>query len=149
MYFEDIRLGASVEVAPTVIEREKMLAFARLYDDRPIHTDEDYAKTTQFGGLLAPGVMTFMSVWFQYLRQDFCGLEFVAGKSTKIEWHKPVFAGDVLFGRAEVTDLAAHGRRHGLVEITIRVCNQQGEPVLTDVTEAVVRRRPAPEPAGG
>lgn len=141
MYFDDIRLGASVEIAPAVIEREKMLAFARVYDDRPIHTDEDFAKTTQFGALLAPGIMTFMSVWFQYLRQDFCGLEFVAGRSTKIEWHRPVFAGDVLTGRAEVTALADHGSRHGLVEITIRAENQRGEHVITDVTEAIVLRR--------
>lgn len=141
MYFEDIKLGDAVDIAPAVIEREKMLAFARLYDDRPIHTDEAFAKQTQFGALLAPGVMTFMSVWFQYLRQDFCGLEFVAGKSTKIEWHKPVYADDVLTGRAVVTALAEHGSRHGVVEITIDAWNQRGEHVLTDVTEAVVLRR--------
>ena len=141
MYFDDIRLNDSVSIAPTVIEKEKMLAFAELYDNRPLHTDEDFARSTMFGQLLAPGVMTFMSVWFQYLKNDFCGLEFVAGRFTKIEWHKPVFAGDELSGRATVTKLTPHGEKHGAVEITIRAYNQHEELVLTDVTEAIVLRR--------
>ena len=62
MYFEDIRLGMQVDTAPALIEKEKMLAFARDYDPIPLHTDEQYAKTTPFGGLIAPGVMSFMSV---------------------------------------------------------------------------------------
>ena len=143
MYFEDIQLGQRVEIDPAPIEKEKMLAFAHDYDNRPIHTDESFAQTTMFGALLAPGVMTFMSVWYQYLKRDFCGLEFVAGKSTKIEWVKPVFAGDVLSGYAEVTALTRHGARHGVVEITIYAFNERDELVLTDVTEAVVLCRGA------
>lgn len=38
-----------------------MLDFARLYDYIPIHTDEEYAKQTVFGALIAPGVMPFMT----------------------------------------------------------------------------------------
>ena len=63
MYFEELKIGASVELAPAVIERDKMLTFAREYDDVPIHTDEEYAKSTPFGTLLAPGVMSFLVVW--------------------------------------------------------------------------------------
>ena len=43
MYFEDIELGMTVEIAPTLIEKEKMMDFARLYDNIPLHTDEEYA----------------------------------------------------------------------------------------------------------
>ena len=105
MYFEDIKLGTTVEIAPAVIEKEKMLAFARDYDNIPLHTDEEYAKSTPFGKLIAPGVMSFMSVWAKYLEVDFFGDELLAGKSTKIEWLKPVYADDVLTGRATVTNL--------------------------------------------
>ena len=94
MYFEDIQLGMSVEIAPVRIEKEKMMAFAREYDPIPLHTDEEYAKATPFGGLIAPGVMSFMSVWAKYLEVDFFGEELMAGKSTKIEWLKPVYAED-------------------------------------------------------
>ena len=140
MYFEDMKLGATMEIAPAPIEKEKMLAFAHDYDNLPLHTDEAYAKTTPFGGLIAPGVMSFMSVWVKFLELDFLGNELLAGKSTKIEWHKPVFAGDVLTGRATITNLVERNARNGLVEVTIEAYNQRGELVLSDITEAIVKR---------
>lgn len=141
MYFEDIRPGMSVEIAPAVIEKEKMLDFARTYDNIPLHTDEEYAKTTPFGRLIAPGVMSFMTVWAKYLEVDFFGEELLAGCSTKIEWLKPVYAGDILCGKATVTNAVRRNSRNGLVEISIDVYNQAGELVLKDVTEAVVKCR--------
>ena len=141
MFFEDIELGMAVETAPALIEKEKMLDFARLYDNIPLHTDEEYAKTTPFGKLIAPGVMSFMSVWAKYLEVDFFGRELLAGKSTKIEWLKPVFAEDVLTGKAIVTNLVKRNPKNGLVEITIEAYNQNGDMVLTDVTEAIVKRK--------
>ena len=147
MYFEDIRKHTVIEIAPAVIEKEKMLDFARLYDNIPLHTDEEYAKKTPFGGLIAPGVMSFMSVWAKYLEVDLFGEQLLAGKSTKIEWHKPVYAEDVLTGTAEVTDLVRRNPKNGLVEITIKAYNQHGDLVLTDVTEAIVKCRPAKEEA--
>lgn len=141
MYFDDMTLGMTVETAPAVIEKEKMLAFAREYDNIPLHTDEDYAKTTPFGKLIAPGVMGFMAVWAKYLEVDFFGEELLAGKSTKIEWQKPVFAGDVLIGRATITRLTPRNAKNGLAEVSFEVFNQDGELVLTDVTEAVVKCR--------
>lgn len=139
MYFNELKIGMSVEIPPAVIEKEKMLDFARLYDNIPLHTDEEYAKGTPFGKLIAPGVMSFMSVWVKYLEVDFFGRELLAGKSTKIEWMKPVFADDVLTGKATITNLTKRNEKNGLVEITIEAYNQNGDLVLTNVTEAVVK----------
>ena len=142
MYFEDIEVGMTIYIAPAVIEKEKMLDFARLYDPIALHTDEEYAKGTHFGKLIAPGVMSFMSVWAKYLEVDFFGAELIAGKSTKIEWLKPVFAEDVLTGKATITRKEKRNVKNGLVEVSITAWNQHGEAVLTDITEAVVKCRP-------
>lgn len=139
MYFNEIELGMSVEIAPVVIEKEKMLAFALDYDNIPLHTNEEYAKATPFGKIIAPGVMSFMSVWSKYLEVDFFGKELLAGKSTKIEWLKPVYAEDVLSGKATVTRLEERNEKNGLVEVSIEAYNQNGQLVLKDVTEAVVK----------
>jgi len=139
MYFDELKLGMTVETAPKTIEKEKMLAFARDYDNVPLHVDEEYAKTTPFGALIAPGVMSFLSVWAKYLEVDFFGEELLAGKSTKIEWLRPVFAEDVLKGKATITNLAARNARNGVAEVTIEAYNQKGERVLTAVTEAIVK----------
>lgn len=141
MYFEDIKLGMTVDIAPAVIEKEKMMNFALLYDNIPLHTDEEYAKKTHFGDLIAPGVMSFMSVWAKYLEVDFFGDELLAGKSTKIEWIKPVYAEDVLTSKATVTKLVKRNTKNGLVEVTIKVYNQHGKLVLTNITEAIVKCR--------
>ncbi len=139
MYFDEFSIGMTVDTPPALIEKEKMLDFARNYDNIPLHTDEEYAKSTLFGKLIAPGVMSFMSVWAKYLEVDFFGEELLAGKSTKIEWLKPVFANDVLSGKATITNLVKRNAKNGLVEISIDVYNQNGELVLKDVTEAIVR----------
>ncbi len=141
MYFDDINLNAEIALAPVVIEKEKMLSFARIYDNVPLHTDEEYAQNTHFGKIIAPGVMSFMAVWSKYLEVDLFGEELLAGKSTKIEWLRPVFADDVLTGVCTVTKLTPRNPKNGIVELTFTVRNQHGDVVLTDVTEAIVKRK--------
>ena len=142
MYFDDLKVGMSADLDPVTIDKDKMIAFAKEYDNIPLHTDEEYAKTTPFGGLIAPGVMSFMAVWASYLKVDFFGEELIAGKSTKMEWFKPVYPGDVLTGKASITNLVKRNERNGLSELTIDIYNQNGDLVLKDVTESVVKCRP-------
>ena len=142
MYFDDMKIGMTADISSAVIQKEKMMDFARTYDNIPLHTDEEYAKTTPFGKLIAPGVMSFMSVWAKYLEVDFFGEELLAGKSTKIEWLKPVYADDVLCGKATITNLVKRNSKNGIVEISIDAYNQNGELVLKNITEAVVKCKP-------
>lgn len=141
MYFDDFKISDTVEIPPALIDKEMMLDFARKYDNIPLHTDEEYAKTTHFGKLIAPGVMSFMTVWAKYLEIDLAGEELIAGKSTKIEWLRPVFADDVLTGKGRITGLTRRNEKNGIVELTIEAYNQKGELVLTDVTEMIVKCR--------
>ena len=142
MYFDEIKLNMTLETAPVLITKEQILSFGNLYDPLLLHTDEEYAKTTHFGDLIAPGVMSFMLVWAEYLKICPYVGEFLAGKSTSMEWHKPVYAGDILTGRCEVTKLTKRSPKNGTVEVTVSVYNQNGILVLTDVTEVVVKCDP-------
>ena len=141
MYFNELKIGMTVDIEPVVIEKQKMLDFANTYDNIPLHTNEEYAKKTPFKNIIAPGVMSFMSVWAKYLEVDFFGEQLLAGKSTKIEWHKPVYADDVLTAKAKITNLIPRNPKNGLVEVTIEAFNQHGELVLSDVTEAIVKNK--------
>lgn len=142
MYFEEFILGAKTQIAPAVIHKNDVIDFAKKYDNIPLHTDEEYAKSTFFGKLIAPGVMSFMSVWAKYLENDLAGNELIAGKSTKIEWMKPVFADDILTSTCTVSKLTKRNEKNGIVELTFEVFNQNKELVLTDVTEMVVKCLP-------
>ena len=140
MYFEEIEIGTIIDIEPTVIDRQEMLDFARRYDNIPLHTDEEYCKTTRFGHIIAPGVMSFMAVWANYLKVDISQDQLVAGKSTKMEWLKPVYPEDILYSKAVVTG-KTEGRHTGIVELTIDIANQNGEKVMTNITEMVVKKR--------
>lgn len=146
MYFDDISIGMSAEIGSKKITKEDMLYFAEKYDPVPIHTDEKFAEKTRFGKLIAPGVMSFMAVWADYVKMDFAGEQLIAGKSTKIEWLLPVFENDELRGKAYITKTVPRNAYNGLVEVTIEIYNQNDELVIKDVTEEIVARNSAVSP---
>lgn len=141
MYLEDLEIGMTVKTAEVLIDKKKMMDFAAEYDPVPIHTDEEYAKNSRFGKLIAPGVMSYMAVWAKYIEVDFFGDELVAGRSTKIEWHKPVFAEDILRGEARITAILPRNPYNGIVQITMAIYNQENEQVMGAEVEAVVKRK--------
>lgn len=143
MFFEEIKTGMKRKLEPVKIDRQEMIDFALRFDNVPIHTDESYAEKTHFGQIIAPGYMSFLAVWASYLDSDIFGEELIAGKSSKIEWFKPVFAGDILSAEVTVSGMTERNERNGIVEITIEAVNQNGDTVLKNITEAVIKRRPS------
>ena len=141
MYFDDLVLHTVYDLEPVEIQKQKMMDFAREYDNLPLHTDEDYAKATIFGGLIAPGVMSFMTVWSKFLELNVFGDQLIAGKSSKIEWFKPVYPGDILTGRVELTALTDRNPKNGIAEFTLHAWNQQDQPVLSGVTEVILKKQ--------
>lgn len=142
MYLDDLQVGQEFTTAPVTIKKEKMIAFAKEYDPFPLHYDEEYAAKTRFGKLVAPGVMSFMSVWAQVLHLNILGEEHIAGKSTRIEWFGPVHADDTLTGKVTITAVRPRNPYNGIAEVTTDIYNQHGVLVLRDVTESILMRRP-------
>lgn len=141
MYLDEISVGTRIQLPPVVIGKEQMMAFAALYDPLPMHLDEAYAKSTRFGGLIAPGVMSFMAVWSEFAKMNLFGQALVAGKSTKVEWLKPVYVEDTLRAEVVFSKVTKRNAHNGIAEITLDAWNQHGDLVLTSVTEAVVQYR--------
>lgn len=139
MYFDDLKIGMFIDIEPIEIKEDEMLDFSYKYDNVPLHTDKEYALNTPFKRIIAPGVMSFMVVWNKYLENDFFSNELLAGKSTKIEWFKPVFANDFLHAKATITNLVKRNEKNGIAELTFEVYNQNNELVLTNITEAIVK----------
>ena len=55
LYFEDFPLGEVVEFGDRLVTAEEIVEFARQFDPQPFHLDEDAARGTQAGGLIASG----------------------------------------------------------------------------------------------
>ncbi|MGI6152936.1 MAG: MaoC/PaaZ C-terminal domain-containing protein [Christensenellaceae bacterium] len=141
MCFDDFKIGDTYKLKPVVITEEQISSFAKQYDPLPHHMDEAFASQTKFGGIIAPGVMSFMAVWAEFVKLSVWTDHLVAGKSTKIEWLSPVYAGDTLSGEVEVTGLEKNNPHTGTVTITVHIYNQDRVYVIRDITEAVVRTR--------
>lgn len=88
MFFDELQVGMTVDTEPAVIEKDKMMAFAHDYDNIPLHTDEEYAKKTPFGKLIAPGVMSFMSLWAWRTCSDECYRGYRKVQNSVIRLHR-------------------------------------------------------------
>ncbi|MDR2514685.1 MAG: MaoC family dehydratase N-terminal domain-containing protein [Christensenellaceae bacterium] len=143
MYFDEMEEGRVYELPVTVIDEERMLAFAKAYDPLPVHTDEAYARQTHFGGLIAPGVMSFMAVWRSFLDLGVLDRGIVAGMSNNIEWLFPVRPGDRLSASAQISSLRRRNHYSGIAEITVRAYNEAGKEVFRAVTRGLMKDRPA------
>ena len=142
MYLEEYTIGMEWKTEPVTISREELLDFTMKYDPHPIHFDDEYAKNTRFKEIIAPGVLTYMAVWGPFMKLNPFGDELVAGKATKMEWLRPVYAGDSLTGRFWVSKTTETSATKGIVEIQIEIHNQEGAQVLSGYTEGVMQRRP-------
>lgn len=137
MYFERYAPGQSWDVAPVGVERQQLIDFALLYDPLPLHLDEDFARSTRFGGLIASGPMSFMLLWSAFLRAcpDF-GEGLVAGLSNGMEFLAPVRPGDQLHGTVTVAGCRRRNAYNGAVRFTVQGFNQDGAQVLGGFVEA-------------
>lgn len=141
MYFEDIKTGDRISLPKVTVDKDEMIAFAKRFNPVPMHTDEEFAKTTRAGRVTSSGVYTFLLMWAEYVVNDFGGEQTLAGTSMRIDFKAPVFAGDVLSGTAEVISKLERNRYNGIFTVRIDVINESGEAVLSCETDTVVKRK--------
>lgn len=141
MYFDDFYVGQEFPIESALITKKKMLEFAYDYDPMPIHKDEKFAEKSKFGVIIAPGIMSFMSVWAKFVESNIISEHFIAGKSFRVEWFAPVYADDVLEGKAIIDKLTVRNPYNGIVDIRIVIFNKEGKLVMDTLTEAIVARR--------
>jgi acyl dehydratase len=145
IYFEDLPAGDVRESPTRTITREEMLAFARQYDPQPFHLDEDAARTTIYGGLIASGWLTvavMMRLLWDTLLKDAVSLG--SPGADEIRWLKPVRPGDTLRARFTVVEAIPSRSKpdRGVVKTLTEVLNQHGEVVMTMRGLGMFGRRP-------
>ena len=141
MYFDDFNVGDTFELESISIDRQKMMEFAHDYDPQKIHTDEEHGRDSRFGDIIAPGIMSFMSVWAEFVKKNIITYQFIAAQSFRINWLSPVFADDELTGKDIIDSLTPRNPYNGLVEIRLVIFNQHDVMVMDTTTEAILARR--------
>ncbi len=146
LWWEDFPVGRVMQFGGKTVTRDEVLAFAAQFDPQPFHLDDAAAEASLFGRLSASGwhtcAMAMRMMCDAYL------LDAASLGSPGIDalrWLKPVYPGDTLGVRLEVTQARPMASRPGvgLVRNLWTVSNQHGEPVLTMEGWGMFRRRPA------
>jgi acyl dehydratase len=143
-YWDDFTPGWTFESDSRSLSAEEIKRFAREYDPQVFHTDEEAAKATPFGGLIASGWQTcgvMMRLMCDgYLVDSAClgspGLD-------ELRWLKPVRPGDALRLRAEVLEQTPSQKQpnRGTVKFRWEVLNQSDEVVCAIVGRQLFQRR--------
>lgn len=122
-------------------DREEIVEFARLAGDfNPLHHDEEFAKATRFGGIIACGPQTasrFLGMTATHFskRGASLGLEFT------LRFAGPVRPGECLEMVWDVVEVTSKPKLNGeIVKIDGRVTNPAGEVVLTGTGTVLVAR---------
>jgi acyl dehydratase len=154
-FFEDIQVGDVFEYGRHTFTADNIKAFATRFDPQPFHVDEEAAARSHFGALCASGWHT-AAAWMRLMvdfrrRMDEAARargEPVAGIGPalgfrELKWHNPVYVGDTIAYKSEVTEMRLSNSRPGSGLMTFRSTgvNQNGEPVISLVSTTFVERR--------
>ena len=145
-HFEDFRPGDVIELGSRTITKEAIIAFAKEFDPQVFHVDEEAAKQTIYGGLLASGWHTG-SLLMRLLSDGLVARTASLGSPgiDELRWLKPVRPGDTLAGRMTVIESIPSRSKpdRGMVRSLMELRNQHGEVVLTVKGLSLLGRRPA------
>jgi acyl dehydratase len=146
-HFEDFETGTTYELGSCAVTAEAIIAFARQFDPQFFHTDEEAAKESAFGGLIASGWHTSVMWMRLFVDAVLSSSASIASPGVdELRWRVPVRPGDVLSGTFTVTKTEPSVRRpergtvHGVGELT----NQHGEVVMRLRNGSMFWRRTAP-----
>jgi acyl dehydratase len=145
-YFEDFTPGQVIELGRHTITKAEIIAFAKQFDPQVFHLDEEGAKKTIYGGLIASGWHTgslTMRLLYEGLVKDTVSLG--SPGVDELRWLKPVRPGDTLTVRLTVTECIPSRSKpdRGIVKSTIEMRNQHGEVVVSSKGMSLFGRRPA------
>ncbi len=147
LYGDDLEVGSVYSFGEYEVTRDELVDFARHWDPQDFHIDAAAAADGAFGGLIASGVHTLAINQRLTVEAVFRHWNVIAGRSLDdVLFLRPVRAGDVLSGQAEITRVELEpARRRAFVTVAMTVTNQDGRQVLTSSTDLYVHL--APEPA--
>jgi acyl dehydratase len=146
LYFEDFKVGERNRLGSASVTRDEIVAFARQFDPQPFHLDEEAAKRSLFGGLIASGWHT-ASLCMRLMVEGIMSRSASLGSPgvDELRWHRPVRPGDTLTLTAEVLEVTPSRSKpdRGVIRARYELANQNEELVLSMIGLGMFGRRPA------
>ncbi|MGB3338931.1 MAG: MaoC family dehydratase [Devosia sp.] len=141
-YFEDFAVGYSWTSQEVELTEAEIVAFAKVNDPQPMHTDPVAAAAGRFGGLIASGWQVAALSTRLFIEAGGYGDSPVVGMGVdELRWKKPVRPGDRLHVVREIVELRAGRPGYGVIRTRVSVINQDGEAVMTLISMGQVPTR--------
>lgn len=145
IFWEDFEVGRVVALGEKRVTKEEIVDFASDFDPQPMHTDEEAARETMYGELIASGMhsnaMLMRMICDAYLLNSSSlgspGLD-------EINFLAPVRPGDTLRAQMTCLETRASGSRPdiGIVKVLYELFNQDDTLVLTWCCNQFFGRKP-------
>jgi acyl dehydratase len=144
-FLEDLAAGQTFTSGSHVVDAAEIKTYARQFDPQPFHLDEESAKATFFGALVASGWHT-ASMTMRLLVDD--GLPIaggIIGAGGEVAWPAPTRPGDTLTVVSEILEVVPSRSRpdRGMARVRCETRNQHGEAVQIMTAKLIVPRRPS------
>ena len=153
-YWEDFRVGETIEFGSKRVTREEILEFAGEFDPQPFHLDEEAAKNSILGGLCASGwhvAAASMRALVDFRAAGFAEMA-ARGESppplgvspgiANLRWPVTTRPGDVVDFFARVLDKRETKRPDwGIVGFRLGGINQNGKEAISYENRPFVARR--------
>ena len=131
-YFEDLAEGEKLDCDNVIFARNGIIEFAKQFDPQPFHTDEDAAKKSAFGGLIASSLHT-LAACTRVVVEAQGNMAILSGVGMhEVKMFSPVRPDDILSVDARWCELkpSASNPDRGLASIKCKVVNQNREAVI-------------------
>jgi acyl dehydratase len=162
MMFEDLSIGQGDRLGDHLFTTEDILRFAQAYDPQPFHVDEEAARRSHFGGLIASGwhvAAVWMKLTVAYQVRQAERILSEGGRPGRLGpspgfrnmvWKRPVRPGDRLSYRYEIANLRESASRPGwgIVEMRNGADDQSGAEVFAFDGTVFWEKRASPQDVG-
>lgn len=140
-YYDELEVGAVIkhEIGRTLTETDNLLFSSLTMNPQPLHINEDYAATTEFGQRIVNGIFT-LGLLVGITVGDLTAGTIIANLGYENVKHpKPMFHGDTLYVETEVIARRESKSRPdcGIVTLKHTGRNQHGD-VCIEVTRAAL-----------
>ena len=146
LYYEDFTVGQRIiGENHYVMDKDSIIEFAREYDPQPMHIDEEGAKNSLFGRLVASGWHTTAATMHLKIKTPLADVAggLVGMGVESIRWPRPTLPGDKL--RLVITILETRESKSkpdkGIVKYKVETLNQNDELVMEMITAVITTRR--------
>lgn len=146
-WFEDQQIGVTHATPSRTVGEADVALFGGLTGDlSELHTSEAYARTTEFGGRIAHGMLNLSLAHGLVTRAGhLAGSGLALLGWDEVKFHAPVRLGDTVQARWTTVEKRESRSRPqaGIVVDRIELFNQDGRLIVSGKVAELVRRRPA------